>query len=74
MGVIKSICCNNNKLSSDIIQDTIRINDQNKKSNNNKNIKESINNVGEKKIDTITHQTKKISFNNSKFKIRLIKF
>ena len=57
MGVIKSICCNNNKLSSDIIQDTIRINDQNKKSNNNKNIKESINNVGEKKIDTITHQT-----------------
>ena len=57
MGVIKSICCNNNKFSSDIIQDTIRINDQNKKSNNNKNIKESINNVGEKKIDTITHQT-----------------
>ena len=57
MGVIKSICCNNNKLSSDIIQDTIRINDQNKKSNNNKNKIESINNVGEKKIDTITHQT-----------------
>ena len=56
MGVIKSICCNNNKLSSDIIQDTIRLNEQNKKSNNNKNNKES-NINGEKKNDTITNPT-----------------
>ena len=55
MGVIKSICCNNNKLSSDIIQDTIRINEQNKKSNNNNNKKES--NIVEKKNDIITNPT-----------------
>ena len=50
MGVIKSICCNSHIISSQMNQDTIRINEHNKNyiiNNNNRN--ETTNNIMKKK-------------------------
>ena len=61
MGVIKSICCNSHIISSQINQDTIRINEQNKNNinnnNNNNNRNETSNNINEKKGEIISHPT-----------------